>query len=106
MTSVSGLSNTAGGYTPWTSLINLGLAANGTVYVHYQDGASYTTGLFTISWDGTTLTQVTLKTNSSGGTSAPALQMVGNLLQSRCFNGNASSVVTCEISFNGSILLK
>lgn len=109
---LTGISAGAGVYSAWTDVIYLGLAASGTVYVNAISGSDRTAGLFTISWDGTTLTGTKLNIQSVGnialsGTFANALRVTSNWLQTEIFNaGGALSNITLEVSFDGSILAK
>jgi polygalacturonase len=109
---LTGISAGAAAYSNWTDSIYLGLAASGTLYVNWVRGSERSTGLFTVSWDGATLTGAKLNIQSSGnlalsGTVSSAIQMNGNWIQTRVFNaGGALSDVTLEVSFDGKILAK
>lgn len=109
---LTGLSAGAVAYSAWIDVIYLGLAASGTVYVNAVRSSDRSTGLFTISWDGTTLTGSKLNIQSSGnlaisGTFASALRVTSGWLQTEIYNaGAALSDLTLEVSFDGSLLLK
>lgn len=109
---LSGISAGAAAYSSWVDVIYLGIAASGTVYVNFVRPSERSTGLFTVSWNGTTLTGSNLNIQTLGniaisGTFANALQMNGNWLQARVYNaGGSVSDITLEVSFNGAILAK
>ena len=89
---IDSISATAGAYTAWTDALYLGLAGSGTVYLNFLDGAGRATGLYTFSWNGTTLTLGLLNKENTvtltlSATASANLQMNGNWLQFRVFSG-------------------
>jgi len=101
----------AGAYTAWTNAIYLGLASSGTIYLNFIDGANRGTGLYSYSWDGTTLTLTLLNTENNGalslsGTASANLQMSGNWLQFRIFSSVATSSIQGSCYSSGQTLLK
>jgi len=109
---LTGISAGSAVYSAWTDAIYLGLAASGTAYVNWVRGSERATGLFSISWDGTTLTATKLNIQNFGnlalsGTVANAVRVTAGWLQTEVFNaGGALADITMEVSFDGSILLK
>jgi hypothetical protein len=108
---IDGISATAAAYTAWTDAIYLGLAGSGTVYLNFIDAANRATGLYTFSWDGTTLTLGLLNKENNvnltlSATASANLQMSGNWLQFRVFSGATTSSIQGSCYVSGQILLK
>lgn len=108
----TGLSASGTAYSSWFDIADLGAAASGTVYLKFIEGTNRSTALFTISYDGSTLTGAYINAETSGtiqisSTFSNALQIAGGILQGRVFNSGVaiSSTMTMEASFNGSLLL-
>lgn len=110
---LTGIAATASAWSAWTDMLYLGSAASGTIYLNHTYATAYGSGLYTFNWGGTTLTLTLLKITNSGGISigtvaADALQMNGNWLQTRVYNGTGANLTTIvmEAAINGSILMK
>lgn len=106
------LSAGAAAYSSWFDIADLGVAASGTLYLKFTNSTDRSTALFTISYDGTTLTGSYINAETSGtiqisATFANALQVSGGVLQGRVYNAGSAitSTMAMEASFNGSLLL-
>lgn len=96
-------------YTPYLNILNLGVGAKGTLYVMAKDNSSnYATKMVDVKWDGTTLTATDIATKNNGNMSMGALQMSGNLLQTRAFQsgGTDGATITFDIQWQGMSMIK
>jgi len=107
-------SASATAYSDWVDMVYLGTRAYGAITCRADSvtGPMWSMGIWSFTWDGTTLTPTQIGINSSGnlafsGTPANALQMNGNWLQVRFYNagGDVANVrLDCEVS--GSLVFK
>lgn len=102
----------AGASSSYQSLFDLGVGAYGTLAMGVEDGSDYATRLYIIDWDGTTLTLTEISANASGvlaisATPSTALQMSGNIIQGKYFNGDAGArTADITATWRGTILFK
>lgn len=92
-------------YTPWTNAFRLGKGASGILYVTASKPGAHSTEIYSVTWNGTTLTSTLIASDNYGTIDVNPPQMNGDSVQVRCYT-LSKDTVSFDVQFEGIILLR
>lgn len=107
LTGLKKVTTASGANTGPQAMFPLGVYAKGTVSLMSRSNVNHHANrVWEVTWDGTTLTQTSVYSVTSGAVGTAAIEMVGNNLACSLVNGGATGDVELSLVFDGIMLIK